>query len=898
MESDSPANVHPIRAAALPPVRRPMVAGPSLPLNRSSVERAPSGLAARTVDVLAGQLANVDPIVPNRYLALLSAFAVLHPELSQAVKLVLANMNRGHDVVVDAADGKDGDIAAAEAYLAQYAERICPEGGGLDDAINHLGWQLVVNGAVSAEDVLSADRRKVQRLALVPVQDIEFVFAGEAWAACQITGRGRKWLDPRTYQYLAWLRAESNPYGLPPFVAAINPILRGRDMDEQLDAVLRKFGVLGLLMLKVKRDVGHYRDDMDAAELMREDAARLQEVADAAEGNFRKGIVTTWDDIEAVYEAQPAQSAQGVGELLRQNEERLFSGIGLDPSLFGRQWARTETYLGVVRSLLEAESKAFGRIVSARLGRSLNLEMALRAVPVSVRLELESMPELRPQDKAAYDSANFDLILKQMTVGVIDADEGARLAGYDFWKDPSRIPGVEGSGFHLHSLWAVVKEMVGEGAISPDQAVGMLNLPGTWFDPAKIGSTSAPLGGVAFSAVKSHRFRHDRATGRYRHVTPRATTLEEILGPAKAATLRRRAAITALGTRSRAYDEPAAPGPELIQRPDASLKTLVETFTRRYAGRIRQPLAELQYLMLEDLNRAMREADPGDFVRADGSFDEDAFGRFAVAALTDSFRARWTGAGIGDEVTSRVLEVHGEMYGPWREKDRSIWAGSRMPEAARDTSGAADTEAIRALANGDRFHMSVYLEDLEGAERGSLEKAISTEFLAAGRDIHDPDTLEDFLMRLEGGGQLLLRRRDHGREGGEASETDAEAWESLGYRVQRIVNTSVMRSRNTSAVFGMEAAGFAEAEFVARRPHDDRISDVCKSMDGRRIAIPGVAERLRAFHALPAAEQEQYLHDNRLDEEVVANAIASGDLAGLAPPLHPNCRSRLRVVTS
>ena len=57
----------------------------------------------------------------------------------------------------------------------------------------------------------------------------------------------------------------------------------------------------------------------------------------------------------------------------------------------------------------------------------------------------------------------------------------------------------------------------------------------------------------------------------------------------------------------------------------------------------------------------------------------------------------------------------------------------------------------------------------------------------------------------------------------------------------------------------MEAAGIDEMEFVAKRPKDDRRSDICNLMDGKRLPVPAASGFLKRFHALSAEDQEAAL---------------------------------------
>jgi hypothetical protein len=404
----------------------------------------------------------------------------------------------------------------------------------------------------------------------------------------------------------------------------------------------------------------------------------------------------------------------------------------------------------------------------------------------------------------------------------------------------------------LNLRWQTAKDQAVSGARDPDEVMKEQGYDG-WFDKSRLPSSqAAAMSPFGFTGAI---FRFDKSRGRYRFIRP---SLGHVSTPPKPA-------------RRGRQRNAAGPGAAALQR-------MVTRFLNRYAGKVAPVLGRLQFDVLEDLKAAVAAAPENTWK------DADEFGRWALNEMQTSFGKRWSEYG-GAEFETRVLEQHEAMAKAWREDMRKRWSEKDLPAEL----GESTTDAVKALAATDTHHMSVYLESLSGAERKTMENVIAEQFLNAGQDVYNPDVMDDLLNRMERSGSLLLRRRDHGREGGEASETDEQARERMAERVARIVETTVMRSRNTAEIYGLEDAAY-ETFVVVRDPGSEAIpGEICTEMDGRTFSVEVAAKAMRDFHAMTAEEQEAELTRQR---EATADDRESLP-AGQVPPYHPWCRCTL-----
>ncbi|MFC1483674.1 hypothetical protein ACFL6Q_01335 [Candidatus Neomarinimicrobiota bacterium] len=419
----------------------------------------------------------VEPLLPPAYLEQIVRLAVVNPDLSQAVSNWIALGNPGHDLIII---GEDDVIQAAERRLNVKARTLARHTAGIDGLINKYLEQVALTGAISSEDVvrLGADPG-VEQVVVVPAAQIIFKRQGGEYVPYQLADGDEVRLNPITYRYLAYLTIENSPYAKPPMVAALEPVLDQHRMKKNMQYILKKFGLFGLISAAVTRprqEVGETPD-----EYRQRVQTYLKDVLKAFKENFNEGLAVYTDDIK-VERTNLTTDARGVQEIFRMNEEQVFSGMGTDPAMHGRTYSTTETYARVVYDLLVRHAESFQRPVKRRIERTYRLDLALAGIPIE------------------------DIVVH-------------------FHRARSRDPLTEAKARQLD--WRVIREQVAAGLLDPDTAARELGVD-TWHDPSSISNDETNLRQKYPSVVSAamHHFRFDGAAQRYRHSRPRVNLRE------------------------------------------------------------------------------------------------------------------------------------------------------------------------------------------------------------------------------------------------------------------------------------------------------------------------------------------------------------------------------------
>ncbi|MEO8649817.1 MAG: hypothetical protein ABI539_11685, partial [Acidobacteriota bacterium] len=209
------------------------VGGIDLPDSGRSSEETLSG----AMSAYFGSFGSVSPIIDFDMLKTLKCFWLYNPDFSQYIANVVNLGNPGHEVSVEAAS--DATVEKAVTRLNEAASRIYRHGVGVDGLLNQYLTSVAWSGAVSSEDVVDLTAGRVEKVVLVPVEQIRFLYDQEtdtynAYQRASVLRRtdrtafGLIKLNPETYKYYALSTVENSPYAKPPGTAAVEAILEGQ----------------------------------------------------------------------------------------------------------------------------------------------------------------------------------------------------------------------------------------------------------------------------------------------------------------------------------------------------------------------------------------------------------------------------------------------------------------------------------------------------------------------------------------------------------------------------------------------------------------------------------------------------------------------------------------------
>jgi len=357
----------------------------------------------------------------------LELLSIFNPDVCQALSIITTLGNAGHEIEIETKRAEKAVERINQISRTIYA-------GGADGLINHLLNQISLMGALSAEWVIS-DRVSdgVVRVVAPPVRTIRFKLENNEWIAYQDTGKGFKnhyvELNRNTYSYVPVKTLDNNPYGIPVMLAALKNLDVQIDAVNNLAAVVRKIGMLGVTTVKLQQP---YQLPGEGVEKYHERLVKhLQNYANSYAGSLAEGVAVHYDDQEISHYSINQVAAGAAKVVFQINEEQIMSAFDIPPSMMGRSYSTTETYAGVDYERLMRRLGNYRRIIKRFIEKGYLLDLNLVGLPVdSVRVIFNEGDGFREKEKVEVEGLEIDNVIKKRDAGFISDDEAAQELGY------------------------------------------------------------------------------------------------------------------------------------------------------------------------------------------------------------------------------------------------------------------------------------------------------------------------------------------------------------------------------------------------------------------------------------------------------------------------------------
>lgn len=388
-----------------------------------------------TIGSLLAELSTIHPDFNIKLLSALEMLSIYNAEVSYAVDNIvqLGNTIGSFPEHVTFDDGvSDTQIKDMLQHLKTKSKKW--HKGGINSLVNNLLSQIAVNGALSAESIPSTDLQGVHKVVMVAPKTIRFKFHKEVadyvhyqYVAGSSNTNGIR-LNDTTYKYYSLRRATEKPYGIPPFISALENIQISRDMSENLKTVVKKLGLLGFLEVLVNGPTaGNGESDAD---YFKRTQKYLSQVIPEVEKGMAKGYVVGFKD-QHEFNLQPTTgNVQGAKDLIEINDVKLFSGLKQDPLMFGRNFSTTETLARVILAKTTTQVRNYQKIIETYLEDLFLLELQLAGYAID-NIEIYCDPpmigdQLRDEEAREKKIANLNAEYQQ---GIISQEVRAQELG-------------------------------------------------------------------------------------------------------------------------------------------------------------------------------------------------------------------------------------------------------------------------------------------------------------------------------------------------------------------------------------------------------------------------------------------------------------------------------------
>ncbi len=432
----------------------------------SKAVRASSVISANVADVagtISGLFQSYAPLaynLPWETLDYIELLATYNPDYSQAVDNIRTLANSGHRLYVDA--GSDLQKRRMKERLENLARTTQDQHGGIDGVIDKLLDQAATYGAMAGEWIVNESMDQVIDFVDVNPKSIRFFFDEtlQKWAAFQRVSmkqaqearkQGREVrnnsyvrLNDQTFRYYAFDAAPGSPYGVPPFLSALQPISVQRDLTISMSQIAKKIGLLGIIDMTIK-NLPRVGGETDAQYVARA-SSYLDQYITVVEDMVKDGGIVHFEDVD-ITTTQLAGNAAGATNIWKQNEEQVFSGLKSMPSVQGRSYSTTETYAGVAYDIIIRNTLKYQRAVKRMIEFGYWLDLTLGGmIPKGIEIKFKTNKTLQRLQQAQAEDAEIKNAHAKWVMGIIDQLTAAQELGYDEVKTPMEDPPELGGG--------------------------------------------------------------------------------------------------------------------------------------------------------------------------------------------------------------------------------------------------------------------------------------------------------------------------------------------------------------------------------------------------------------------------------------------------------------------
>lgn len=386
--------------------------------------------------VLRGMTTLVSPSFRTELIPLIRSLYKINPDVSIAVQDMFKLANTGHSISFP--NNSPEEAEKMRQHLSKVTKNWSKYTAGIDGLVNKMIVQCFIGGAISIEAVPNSDLSGISTIVFLKPESIRFHRKNNGvYQPYQINPRmsdNKKpqfiKLNTETYFYVAQYNDTDEPYGIPPFLGALDSIKGQHDMRKNFKHIMELMGMVGFLEAKMEKPARRASESEVAYE------TRLQNVLKRLKvnlmGSLKDGLVVGYKDDHEFNMNSTTHTLENLDKPWAMNQQSVANGLGVNGNIIGVQTNTTEGGTGVLLSKMISQLKNLQMLVKFTLEKIYNLELRLAGLPnkgVTVTFGTSTISdELKVQQGLEYKIKNLQTLYAQ---GIINQEQFAWEMGYE-----------------------------------------------------------------------------------------------------------------------------------------------------------------------------------------------------------------------------------------------------------------------------------------------------------------------------------------------------------------------------------------------------------------------------------------------------------------------------------
>lgn len=388
----------------------------------------------------------VTPSFRSNIIPLIRDLYKVNPDMSIAIQDMFKLSNTGHTISFP--NNTPEEAKKMKEHLSIVSKRWSNYTAGINGLVNRFIVQCLTSGAISIEAVPNNKLDGISTIVFVNPENIYFrrlengVYHPYQKNPYTILNDKPDFikLNTETYIYVGMYNDTDEPYGVPPFMAALDSIKGQHDMRINFKHIMELMGMVGFLEAKMEKPPREPNESVQAYRARLNNT--LVKLKKNMMGGLKDGIVTGYKEDHEFKLNSTTQSLQNLEKPWAMNQQSVANGLGINSNIIGVQTSNTEGGAGILLSKMISQLKNIQMLVSHILEFIYTLELRLSGFNnKGIKVEFGTSTisdELKVQQGLEYKIRNLQALYNQ---GIINQQQYAWAMGYEKpdQKEPRQI---------------------------------------------------------------------------------------------------------------------------------------------------------------------------------------------------------------------------------------------------------------------------------------------------------------------------------------------------------------------------------------------------------------------------------------------------------------------------
>ena len=388
----------------------------------------------------------VTPSFRSNIIPLIRDLYKVNPDMSIAIQDMFKLSNTGHTISFP--NNTPEEAKKMKEHLSMVSKRWSNYTAGINGLVNRFIVQCLTSGAISIEAVPNNKLDGISTIVFVNPENIYFrrlengVYHPYQKNPYTILNDKPDFikLNTETYIYIGMYNDTDEPYGVPPFMAALDSIKGQHDMRINFKHIMELMGMVGFLEAKMEKPPREPNESVQAYRARLNNT--LVKLKKNMMGGLKDGIVTGYKEDHEFKLNSTTQSLQNLEKPWAMNQQSVANGLGINSNIIGVQTSNTEGGAGILLSKMISQLKNIQMLVSHILEFIYTLELRLSGFNnKGIKVEFGTSTisdELKVQQGLEYKIRNLQALYNQ---GIINQQQYAWAMGYEKpdQKEPRQI---------------------------------------------------------------------------------------------------------------------------------------------------------------------------------------------------------------------------------------------------------------------------------------------------------------------------------------------------------------------------------------------------------------------------------------------------------------------------